>query len=530
MTESPAVAPRKPESRVKKSLLNARVNLIFYCLMLGLSFFSRKIFLDYLGADFVGLTGTLGNILGMLNLAEVGIGAAIAFNLYKPIQQGDRAKIQDLVSVFGYYYHNVGLIVCAGAVVVSAFFPLIFKDSNFSFGVIYCAFYAFVASALIGYFNNYRSTLLSADQKGYLVSAYFQTCNILKCLIQLALAYYWTNYYAWIAIELSFGIINTIILNYKINRVYPWLKCSWKIGKQKSKNYPQILKSTKQVFVHKIKDFLLNQSDQILVFAFVTLKMVAYYGNYTLIIGRLSALFSTVLSSVGAGVGNLVAEGNMPKIMGVFWELSAIRYFISGLVVFTVYHLIDPFISLWLGNEYVLDRSIVALLMITVFITLTRGTVDSFNFAYGHYADTWSAWVEGVLTVGVTLLLAPKLGIAGILLGKLSCYLTIIMFWKPLYLFRDGFKRSYRIYWAGTIRFYLNFILCAVSAHFIVGWISINPYDSFYKWIIYSIILTTVFVVVYAVGLYCLCPGMRQAIQRLPIHRLRYAKAFYNHH
>ena len=49
------------ESRVKKSLLNARVNLIFYFLTLALSFFSRKTFLDCLGADFIGLTGTFGS-------------------------------------------------------------------------------------------------------------------------------------------------------------------------------------------------------------------------------------------------------------------------------------------------------------------------------------------------------------------------------------------------------------------------------------------------------------------------------------
>lgn len=61
------------ESRVKKSLLNARVNLIFYFLILVFSFFFRKIFLDCLGADFVGLTSTLQNLFGFLNLAELGV-------------------------------------------------------------------------------------------------------------------------------------------------------------------------------------------------------------------------------------------------------------------------------------------------------------------------------------------------------------------------------------------------------------------------------------------------------------------------
>lgn len=99
------------ESRVKKSLLNARVNLIFYFLTLILSFFSRKIFLDCLGADFVGLTTTLQNLLGFLNLAELGIGSAIGYVLYKPLFEHDQQKINEIISVFGYLYRWIGLII-----------------------------------------------------------------------------------------------------------------------------------------------------------------------------------------------------------------------------------------------------------------------------------------------------------------------------------------------------------------------------------------------------------------------------------
>ena len=74
-------------SRVQKSILNARINFIFYFVMLVLSFYSRKIFLDSLGADFIGLTGTLQNILNLLNIAELGVGAAIGFNLYKQFNE-----------------------------------------------------------------------------------------------------------------------------------------------------------------------------------------------------------------------------------------------------------------------------------------------------------------------------------------------------------------------------------------------------------------------------------------------------------
>lgn len=508
------------ESRVKKTLLNAKVNLIFYFLTLCLSFFSRKIFLDCLGANFVGLTGTLQNLLGYLNLVELGVGSAIAFNLYKPIQEGNQEKIKEIVSLFGYYYRIIGKVVLLGGILLSLFFPLIFEHSDFHFGVIYFAFYSFLTSSLIGYFVNYRATLLSADQRNYVVAAYFQSANIVKTIIQLIVAYYYTNYYLWVAIELTFGILCSIVLNYKINKVYPWLKCSVKFGKQQTKKYPNILRSTKQIFVHKIKDFLLQQSDQLFIFAFVSLKMVAYYGNYVLIIGRLTTLFSTVLDSVGASVGNLVAENNKGKMMQVFWELMALRYFIAGFICFNIYHLISPFIVLWLGKEYILSQTILILLLVNLFIGITRGTIDNFNFAYGHYGDVWAAWVEGIINIAVTLTCGYYWGIPGILLGKTTSLIPIIVLWKPLYLFRDGFSESYFLYWAKTIRYYVIFGVAALLTHFLLTFIPINSAESFGWWIVYSVISAGGFGIVYIIIFTKWAPGGRNIIHRLPLQKI----------
>lgn len=509
------------ESRVKKTLLNARVNLIFYFLVLALSFFSRKIFLDCLGASFIGLTGTLQNLLGYLNLAELGVGAAISFNLYKPLQRGDRDSIRKIVSLFGYYYRNIGLVVLAAAIVLSCFFPLIFRHADISYGVIYFAFYSFLVSSLIGYFVNYRATLLSADQRNYVVAAYFQSANIVKTIIQLILAYYWQNYYAWVAVELTFSVIACIFLNYKIDRVYPWLKCSVKQGKAAAPEYPNILQSTKQVFIHKIKDFILTQSDQIFIFAFVSLKMVAYYGNYVLIIGRLTSFFSTFLDSVGASVGNLVAEGNKTKMLGVFWELCTVRYFFAGVVCFCIYQLITPFIALWLGAEYILGQAVLLLLLVNLWIMISRGTVDNFNFAYGHYGDIWAAWVEGAINITVTIICGYYYGIAGILLGKTASMIPIIVFWKPLYLFRDGFNDSYRQYWAKAIRYYLIFGVTALVVSLILKFVPVNPGLSFGWWIVYATICTGLFASFYLALLTLWAPGGRSLLHRLPLDKLR---------
>ena len=319
------------ESRIKKTLLNARVNLLFYFLTLALSFFSRKIFLDCLGADFIGLTGTLYNLLGFLNLAELGIGSAIGYLLYKPLFDNDQQRINEIISVMGYLYRWIGIVILSAGCLLACFLPLIFPDSGFEMALIYFAYFSFLTSSLIGYFINYRQNLLGADQKNYVVTAYFQTGNIIKTIIQMALAYYTGNYYLWVAIELAFGIIYSFILNWKINQTYPWLKAEIKKGRQLFKKYPEVMKYTRQLFVHKIAPFVQYQTTPFFIYSFVSLKIVAYYGNYSIIVEKLSALVAKMLDSVGAGVGNLVAEGDKNKIQSVFWELMSLRYFICSI-------------------------------------------------------------------------------------------------------------------------------------------------------------------------------------------------------
>ncbi|WP_418706291.1 lipopolysaccharide biosynthesis protein, partial [Barnesiella intestinihominis] len=377
------------ESRVKKSLLNARVNLIFYFLTLILSFFSRKIFLDTLGADFVGLTGTLQNLLGFLNLAELGIGSAIGYVLYKPLFEHDEGKINEIISVFGYLYRWIGFIILGAGIALACFLPLIFPNTEFEMGIIFFAYFSFLASSLIGYFANYKQTLLGADQKNYVVTAYFQTATIIKTLIQMASAYYTGSYYLWVAIELTFGIIYSFILNWKINQVYPWLRSEVRQGKRLFKKYPEVMKYTKQLFVHRISAFAQFQMTPILTYAFVSLQTVAYYGNYTIITDKLNLLISNFLNSTGAGVGNLIAEGDKSKIYRVYWELMSIRFWIGGVIIFAMSQLLPSFISLWLGQQYILSDLVLYLLLIIFFINISRGATEQFLYGYGLFYDTW---------------------------------------------------------------------------------------------------------------------------------------------
>lgn len=505
------------ESRVKKSLLNARVNLIFYFLTLLLSFFSRKIFLDCLGADFVGLTSTLQNLLGFLNLAELGISTAIGYILYKPIFDQNKVKINNIITVFGYIYRYIGFIILGIGIIIGCFLPLIFPKTSFDMGIIYFAYISFLTSSLIGYFANYKQVLLGADQKNYIITIYFQTTTIIKTILQMVATYYTGSYYLWILIEICFGFIYSAILNYKIKKIYPWLKNNLRQGFKLIKDYPELTKYTKQLFIQKISFFAQLQTIPFLTYAFVSLKTVAYYGNYTIITDKLSSLISNLLGSTSAGIGNLISEGNPNKIKNVFWELTSIRFFVASTISASTFFLISPFINLWLGPEYILSDTILILIVLRFFFSTMRGITDQFIFGYGLFYDTWAALTETVIYFVGVIIGGHFWGLEGILMGSIISLFSIAGIWKPYFLFSKGFKESVWDYW----KYWISNLLLCITSFIITFFIERSlftanfPSNNWLSWGLYS--LTTF--LIYAISCFTLLiigtRGMRSFVHRL---------------
>ncbi|TWV12921.1 sugar transporter [Bacteroidaceae bacterium HV4-6-C5C] len=498
------------KSRLQKSLLNARVNLVFYFVTLGISFFSRKIFLDTLGADFMGLTGTLLNLLGFLNLAELGIGSAIGYVLYKPLFEHNETKINEIISVFGYIYRRIGFIILGAGCILACFLPLIFPNNVFDLKVIYFAYFSYLTSSLIGYFANYKQTLLGADQNEYMVTAYYQGAIIIKTLLQMALVYYTGNYYIWISMELFLGIAYAIILDWKIKQVYPWLKSEVKKGKELLKQYPEVTKYTKQIFVHKIGVFVQCQTTPLLIYTFVSLNTVAFYGNYTIIIDKILQFINSLLNSTNAGVGNLIAENNQKRIQEVFWQLLSIRFFIAGVVSYCLFQLTEPFISLWLGREYILPPLILILLIVNSFIGFTRGATDQFIFGYGLFYDTWAPITEAILNLIITIVAGHFWGLPGILLGSIISLMAIVCLWKPYFLYNKGFKKSVSQYWLNYIKYLLLISLPALICYFLLPEHSYTPEKSFGHWILFGIINLFSYGSITFLILYIFSPGIRE--------------------
>jgi len=502
--------------RVHRSVMNIKVGMVFYVLSLFLAFFSRKIFLDCLGAEFIGLTGMLMNIMSFLSVAELGIGTSIVYFLYKPLQEENHQKINEVMSMLAFLYRCIGGIIGLTGLVVSLFFPWWFDRLSTGLPLVYFAFYAFLASSAAGYVFNYKQLLVSANQKQYMVNAYFQTIAITQSLVQILLAWYYRNLYLWVAVGLLFTIIGIIVFNYRIRQLYPWLRINLKEGRQNLKKYPEVLHKTRQIFVQRIKNFILYRSDELLVGIFVNVTQVAFYGNYTIITSKLNFLVNILSDGMNAGVGNLVAEGNDQNTMKVFWELTAIRFFITGAVVFGLLLFLQAFVVCWFGAQYRLSNLIVYLLIFNIFIFLSRGVVENYISAHGLFSDVWAAWIELVLNLSVTLCLAPFYGIVGILLGKVISVFFIAIFWKPYFLFSHGLKKSVSVYWRGMATYYIIFALYTLVT-LAIYYNIINPEaTTLLRLLLYGAAIYPLLMVCFFLTLFYTTGGMKYFVARQP--------------
>ena len=186
-------------------------------------------------------------------------------------------------------------------------------------------------------------------------------------------------------------------------------------------------------------------------------------------------------------------------------------------MVLSLSFLINPFISWWLGPQYQLSNFIVVLFMINLYIMQTRSVVDMFNHSYGLYDDVWSAWAEGIINIAVTIMIASKYGITGILLGKIASLFLIVVLWKPYYLFSKGFKDSIIDYWKGISIYHLCFafsIAYIITSTYIFNY---YPQSTLPSMLFFVLTETIPSIIIYFVLLIIFGRGTKCLIKRIPL-------------
>lgn len=499
-------------SRTKRTLQNTRMAIVLFLVQIAVGFYSRKIFLDYLGAEVLGLNTTLGNILSFMNLAELGIGIAMATSLYKPIHEEDRETICEIISVQGWLYRRVALLILGVGVVVMALLPFIFPHTECGLFYVYSSFAVFLFGTLTSYWWNYRQVLISADQKNYKLQPWMHVVRYAVMVVQIiCLQVLNWGIWGWLFWTFVGNVVTVFVINAVLMKEYPWLHQSRLKGRELLRKYHHLIVMTKQLFVHKLATFVLEQTTPLVIYTYVSLSMVTYYANYMIIVGYVATSVGVVFAGMSASIGSLVAENHRQHTLEVFWELLSSRLWIAALACYAIYLFVTPFIKLWIGAQYVLDDSTLLLILVGAFIRLSRSIIDSFKDAYQLFADVWAPAAESVINLGGSVLFGYLWGLNGILLGSNLSLVLIVLLWKPYYLFRHGFKTSSAAYYSKYAWLILILILCAVGCDCLTAPHSDNGLLQM-LWLLSAFIL-------YAVSTYTLLyvtsKGMRQFTNRI---------------
>lgn len=502
-------------SRQKKSLINANINVIFYFASAVVAFFSRKIFLKYLGDDFVGITATIGNMLALMSIAELGVSSAVGISLYKPIFEKDKKTINEIISIFGFLWRKIGLAILGVAIFISFFFPYFFGKSEIPLPIVYALFYSFLTTSLLGYFTNYRQILVTSDQRNYIITLLYNLSVLLKTVLQMVLVIQYHSYYGWILLEVVFTVLYSIVLNLKIKKDYPWLKSNIKQGKNLFPKYKFLWVQTKEIFAHKISHLVLNETDTILIYSFSSLASVAAFGNYTLIATKLGSLFEVLFTGVAAGIGNLIQEKDKQKIKKIFWEINSFRYFMAGSLVTILYFSMEPIISLWLGHQYVMDKTVLILILVNLYFTQISSTVDMFKSSYGLFQDVWAPITEVILNLIISLVFGYFLGITGVLLGTAISMLILKIIWKPYFLYAKGFNEPVIGFWRIVVKYIIGLALSFLLVYFIAPSFELLDIHQLVGFFVYASLVSISSIFIYGIFLYAIDEDFRSFILRI---------------
>lgn len=503
-------------SRTNITIKNIRISFILYLFELLIRFFSRKVFLEYLGTEILGLNTTAQNILSFINLAELGIGSAVTITLYKPFFDGDFKVISEIITLYRHLYYRLSCVIIALAVITMLLFPLIFEKISLPLWYAYASFGVLLFCFTIGNFINYKQVLLLSAQKDYIIRYRIGISTLIKLIFQIfAVKYLNHGFIWWLILEVIFTIIGSISLWMVTKREFSTIKIVDIKLSQLIKKYYSISVKMRQLFFHKIGAVVLTEITPLVIYSYISLTEVALYGNYYIFITNTLKLCNASMQGVFSSTGNLVAEGDINRCVAVLNEIFHGRFVIGATSAFCLIVLVPPFITNWIGVQYLLGELSLWLMVAFLFIRINRFAIDAFINAFGLYGDTWAPIAEAIVNIGLSIVGGYYWGLDGILAGCMSGTAIIVIIWKPFYLYRRGFNTKALPYWLMYLKcLVMSAIAAAIVWALLHSW-QINPASGWSGFIPYAAVTCSTFPCVLFALLFMTSKPMRSLTYRI---------------
>ena len=444
-------------SRIKMTMKNAFWSYFSMIVSLIIQFVSRTVFIYYLGGTYLGINGLFSNVLGVLSFAELGIGTAMNFSLYKPVAEGNKEKIKSYMFYYKWAYRIIALVVSVLGLVLVPFLPILVKDPG-NAGNITIYYLIFLFNTVTSYFVSYKYSLVNAEQKNYIYTNANLIITLTQTIVQMLSIIVCKNYLVYLLVGAGFGIFQKIFISKYLNNLYPYL-LEKNVEKLTREERNTLIEKVKALVIHKVGEISVHQTDNIIVSAFVGVRLVGLLSNYNLIINTISSCISVLFNSVTGSLGNLVATESKERQYEIFCIYRFIGFWFYGFTSIALLTLLTPFITLWIGKSMVVDEVVIALIILNYYMIGHRVCLNNIKTAAGIFEqDKYVAIIQAIVNLVASIMLVQIIGIRGVYIGTILQGI-ISSTVKPIVVYKNLFSKSSIYYFIDSIK-YLIAVVC----------------------------------------------------------------------
>ena len=431
--------------RTSNSIKNSLTSFVGSTISCLIAFVSQAIFIKILGVEYIGVNGLFSNILSMFSIFELGIGSAIVYYLYKPIGENDEKKIKELLNFYNKAYKLICAIIFICGVLLIPFLKYIIKDLTLDINI-YLVYFLFLLSTLTSYCLAYKRSFIIANQKNYIINLIHMFYLVFLNISQLIVIYFTRNYYLYLIIKVLSQILECIIISIYFDKNYNKYQVD-NVHVLDKKTENAIFNKVKALLCHKIGAILVMGTDNIIISSFFGVIKVGLYSNYNTIISAVSTIFTQIISTTTASIGNLLIYENNEKKYEVFSKIRFLNLWISIFTSICILLIIQPFIALWIGSKYELSIEIVFMLVLNFFQNMQRQTYSTFKDSAGIWTeDKVVPLIESFLNIFFSIVCLKLFGLLGVFIGTFISGLILWCYSYPKFVYKKLFNRSYKSY------------------------------------------------------------------------------------
>ena len=414
-------------THIEKTVKNSLYPIFARIIILILGFVNRGLFIRNLNIELLGYTSLFANIFSILSLAELGVGNIISFHLYKEVQDGNEEEIGRLMFIYKWFSRLVAIFVLICGLVLTPFLKYIIKDNSYDFKLIYIIYFLSLFSIISGYFLSYRGAIFVATQQEYKCEKADLLANFITYVIRFIILISSKNFILYMVVAIFTGIIANLKIFFETNNQYSYINNRYNVNiEYLSKR--NIFKDVIAFFVVRIATTVYGATDNIIISAFLGIRLVALYSNYTTISSMVNNLLVIrLLNPLQATLGNLLySNKSKEELWNQFEMLDIFSYYLATYMCLGYFIFYQIFITVWLGSEYLISNYFVILYCMTIYFVILLEIICKYRSCFGNYEkDTIFMILSAVLNIVISIIASKYFGLAGIQLGTLIGWFMI---------------------------------------------------------------------------------------------------------